>query len=109
MNDDMTQIRDALRVFASERAWGQYHTPKNLATALSVEAGELLEHFQWLTGEESCQVSGDRHEAIAMEMADVLIYLIQIADRLDVDLAQAARKKIGINANKYPVSQDNLF
>lgn len=102
--NEFTQIRDALRVFAAERDWKRFHTPKNLAIALSVEASELLEHFQWAP--ENGTVDDD---ALSLEMADVLIYLIQIADALDVDLLSAARRKIGINANKYPVLQDDLF
>jgi dCTP diphosphatase len=98
----LTEIRDLLRAFAAERDWDQFHTPKNLATALSVESAELLEHFQWLKDDESRNLSVPVREAVAEEMADVLLYLVRLADKLDVDLAEAARRKIALNAIKYP-------
>jgi dCTP diphosphatase len=104
MNDkELTALRDALRTFASEREWDQFHSPKNLAAALSVEAGELLEHFQWLKDEDSRSLSVGTQQAVTEEMADVLLYLVQLADKLDVDLAEAAHRKIELNAKKYPV------
>jgi NTP pyrophosphatase (non-canonical NTP hydrolase) len=104
MNDkDLTALRDALRIFASDRDWDQFHSPKNLAAALSVEAGELLEHFQWLNDDESHSLPDTARQAVAEEMADVLLYLVRLADKLDVDLAEAARRKIELNAKKYPV------
>jgi dCTP diphosphatase len=102
-NDTLTQLRDVLRMFAAERDWDQFHTPKNLATALSVEAAELLEHFQWLTDDQSRNLPGGTKQAVAEEMADVLLYLVRLADKLDVDLGDAARRKIELNAAKYPV------
>lgn len=99
----LLELRDALRRFAAERDWEQFHAPKNLATALSVEAAELLEHFQWLTEAQSQTLDEDTKAAVAAEMADVLLYLVRLADRLDVDLAAAARAKIIANARKYPV------
>jgi dCTP diphosphatase len=93
--DPFIELRDKLRVFAREREWDRYHTPKNLAMALIVEAAELAEHFQWLTPEEQ----------IREELADVLIYLVELADTLDIDLAAAARAKIEKNAVKYPVDK----
>jgi NTP pyrophosphatase (non-canonical NTP hydrolase) len=100
---DLLELRNALRAFALDRDWDQFHSPKNLAAALSVEAGELLEHFQWLKDEESRNLPDPVRQAVAEEMADVLLYLIRIADKLDVDLMEAARRKIELNAKKYPV------
>ena len=106
MSDDaLIELRDALRAFTREREWDRYHTPKNLAMALIVEAAELAEHFQWLTAEESQSPQDGRREKIRDELADVLIYLVELADTLDVDLAAAARDKIGKNALKYPVEK----
>jgi len=96
-------LRDALRQFAAERDWDQFHTPKNLATALSVEVAELLEHFQWLTPEQSQRMTTAQLAAIRLELADVLLYLIRLSDRLGVDLLVAAVDKMAINAKKYPV------
>ena len=97
-------LRERLRVFADERDWGRFHTPKNLASALSVEAAELLEIFQWLTSEESMAVmSGEAmSDAVLDEMADVLIYLVRLADVLDVDLVAAAAAKVDRNELRFP-------
>jgi NTP pyrophosphatase (non-canonical NTP hydrolase) len=103
--DPLAALRDALRDFAREREWERFHTPKNLAAALSVEASELLEPFQWLTDEASAALPPETLEAVRREMADVLLYLIRLADRLDVDLVQAARDKMVLNALKYPVEK----
>jgi NTP pyrophosphatase (non-canonical NTP hydrolase) len=100
---ELTKLRDDLREFAAERDWDQFHSPKNLATALAVEAAELLEPFQWLTEEQSRTLDEKRRAAVADEIADVQIYLIRLADKLDVDLLQAVRAKIVRNAEKYPV------
>ena len=96
-----------LRDFAAERAWQPFHSPKNLASALIVEAGELLEHFQWLTEEQSRALAqpGPAQDAVAAEMADVLLYLVQLASALDVDLLDAAARKMVVNAAKYPVEK----
>jgi NTP pyrophosphatase (non-canonical NTP hydrolase) len=101
----LTQLRDVLRKFADERDWDQYHSPKNLASALSVEAGELLERFQWLTEDESRRLPPEELEKVRHEMADVLNYLVRLADKLDVNLLDAAREKIELNAQKYPVDK----
>ena len=101
--DELERLRDRLRAFVAERDWTQFHSPKNLAMALSVEAAELLEHFQWLTEEESRAIPGDRLAKVAEEVADVLLYLIRLADVLGVDLARAAEAKMDANARKYPV------
>jgi len=102
---ELAGLRDALRRFAAERDWEQFHTPRNLATALSVEAAELLEPFQWLTDEQSRELSTEARAAVEQEMADVLLYLVRLADKLGVDLEQAARAKIELNAQKYPVER----
>ena len=104
-NPSLLTLRDALRAFADERDWNQFHSPKNLAMALIAEAGELVEHFQWMTEAQSAQLSPQQSEEVALELADVLLYLVRLADRLDIDLAQAATKKIQINANKYPAGR----
>jgi len=106
-SDQFGRLREELRRFAAERDWDQFHTPKNLAMALSVESAELLEHFQWLTPEESQRLGTDRIDAIRLEMADILLYLVRLADRLGVDLAASASEKIAINADKYPVALAN--
>ncbi len=101
--NELKTLQDALRTFAADRDWDQFHTPKNLATALNVEAGELLEHFQWLKDEESRNLPDPVRQAVAEEIADVLLYLVRLADKLNVDLLEAARRKIELNAKKYPV------
>jgi dCTP diphosphatase len=103
--DSLNALRRRIRDFAEARAWERYHTPKNLAMALSVEAAELLEPFQWLTAEQSLQLSAEQHEAVRQEIADVLIYLTRLADVLDIDLLEAAADKLAINARKYPVDR----
>ena len=101
---DIEYIRDELRRFAAERHWDQFHSPKNLATALAVEAAELLEHFQWLTDAQSEALGPEVREQVTLEIADVFLYLVRLADRLDVDLLDAAKRKLAINAEKYPVA-----
>ena len=105
MSDTLRDLREALRVFAAAREWDQFHSPRNLATALSVEAAELLEPFQWLTDEQSRNLPPQTRAAVAEELADVLLYLVRLADKLDVDLEAAARAKIARNAEKYPVEK----
>ncbi len=97
-------LRDRLRRFADEREWQQFHTPKNLAMALSAEAAELLEHFQWLTPEQSASLDAPAKLAVADEIADVLLYLIRLADVMQIDPLAAAQRKLRINARKYPVA-----
>lgn len=103
--DSLNTLRQRIREFAEARAWERYHTPKNLVMALSVEASELLEPFQWLTAEQSLDLSPEQHEAVRQEIADVLIYLTRLADLLDIDLLDAAAAKLAINARKYPVDK----
>lgn len=100
---EVEQLRERLRDFARRRDWEQFHSPKNLASALIVEAAELLEHFQWLTEQQSRRLDETVRQEVAMEMADVFIYLLRIADQLDVDLVQAAHDKMAINEKRYPV------
>jgi NTP pyrophosphatase (non-canonical NTP hydrolase) len=99
---DLTTLRDALRAFCAARDWHRYHTPKNLVMALSVEAAELVEHFQWATPEESSNLEPGKRAEVADEIADVLIYLTELADVLGIDPIAAARDKIVKNAAKYP-------
>lgn len=105
MSDSLIQLRDALRSFAAERDWEQFHSPRNLATALAVEAAELLEPFQWLTDAQSRELTPEARAAVEQEMADVLLYLVRLADKLGVDLEQAAVAKIMRNGEKYPVEK----
>ena len=101
----LTQLRDSLRQFAAERDWDQFHSPKNLAMALAVEAAELLERFQWVTEEDSRHLAPAELARVREEMADVLNYLVRLADQLDVNLLDAATEKIALNALKYPVDK----
>lgn len=102
---DLKDIARRLQDFARERDWEKFHSPKNLAMALSVEAAELLEVFQWLSEEQSKHLSREALAAVSEEAADVLLYLIQLSDKLDFDLIAAANKKLAVNAQKYPVSK----
>ena len=103
--NDLEALRDALRAFAAERDWDQFHSPKNLAMALSVEAAELVEIFQWLTAEQSRRLSSTALEAASDEIADVLLYLIRLCDKLGVDPMLAAQRKMAKNAAKYPADR----
>lgn len=103
--DVLKDLRLKLRRFAAERDWDQFHSPKNLAMALSVEAAELLEHFQWLSDAESSALSPELRAKVSEEIADVLLYLVRLADKLDVDLAVAASEKLKLNATKYPAEK----
>jgi len=102
---ELEEIRHRIREFRDARNWMQFHNPKNLACSISIEANELLEHFQWKTPEESRTVAGEKRIQIAHEIADVAIYLIELADNLDINLVQAIREKLEQNAAKYPVSR----
>jgi dCTP diphosphatase len=103
--DSLDELRDALRRFAAERDWDQFHSPTNLAIALSVEAAELLENFQWRTDADSSALDAAKRGDVRDEMADVLLYLIRLADKLDVDLRAAAEHKMNVNARKYPIEK----
>lgn len=103
--DTLASLREALRSFAAERDWERFHTPKNLAMALAGEAGEVLEVLQWLTPEESATLNAADKEALALELADVMLYLVRLADVCDIDLAAACASKLAINADRYPVAK----
>ena len=105
--DNLTSLARQLQQFADARDWGPFHSPKNLASALIVEAGELLEHFQWLTEDQSRQLTPEQKQAVAHEMADVLLYLVQLSTVLGIDLMDAARTKMDLNAQKYPVGHSH--
>lgn len=102
MGTDIQSLTNALRAFANERDWGQFHSPKNLASALTVEAAELLEHFQWMTEEQSRQPSASKNAEIAAEAADVFLYLLQLCDKLNIDLVQVSKEKMLLNEQRYP-------
>ncbi len=102
MDSTLASLTAQLRQFAAARDWEQFHSPKNLASALSVEAAELLEHFQWLTEEQSRNLDGSTKAAVGQEIADVLLYLLQLADKLGLDVAQEAQDKLVSNAIKHP-------
>ena len=104
MADKLEELRDRLREFARERDWDQFHTPKNLVMALIAETAELVEHFQWLTPEQSCALSQEKRADVRQELADVFIYLVRAADKLDVDLIAAAFEKIALNEQRYPAA-----
>jgi len=101
---EVDQLKKRLREFAQARDWEQFHSPKNLAMALSVEVSELLEHFQWLTEAQSMDVSDKVREEIAMEIADVFVYLLRLSDQLGIDPVKSAARKIEINEQRYPVA-----
>lgn len=101
----MEDLLVELRQFVSDRDWRVFHTPKNLAMALTVEAGELMEHFQWLTQEQSAALPDDRKAQVSDEIGDVLIYLILLADRLGIDPLAAAKAKVLKNHQKYPAEK----
>lgn len=102
MSNPIIELQQQFIEFAKERDWEQFHTPKNIVMALNVEAGELMEHFQWLTPEQSKSLSAEKKEAVSHEIADVMLYLIRLAQLLDIDVATACREKMRLNAAKYP-------
>ena len=101
----MKELTKKIRAFAQNRDWDQFHSPKNLAMALSVEVSEVVEHFQWLTQEESNRLDAEKLKQIREEIGDVMIYLARLADRLGIDPVQAAEDKMQINEKKYPVEK----
>ena len=105
MTDTLRDLARQLDHFAKDRDWQQFHSPKNLASALVVEAGELLEHFQWMTEAQSRELAPERRDAVGAEIADVLLYLIQLASALGIDPIAAAQAKLQLNALKYPVDR----
>jgi len=101
----LTTLAEELRTFADERDWDQFHSPKNLAMALAVEASEIMEHFQWLTEEQSVALSPEKLLQVQEEIGDVLIYLTRLADKLGINLLEAAGKKLEVNRSKYPADK----
>ncbi len=102
---DLAELKSRVRAFVAERDWERFHSPKNLAMALSVEASELVELFQWLTEEESGTLDDAARGRVAQELADVLWFLVRLSDRLDIDLLEAAELKLAENAKKYPADR----
>jgi NTP pyrophosphatase (non-canonical NTP hydrolase) len=102
---ELARLRALVREFVDERDWDQFHSPKNLASALTVEAAELLEHFQWLQHGRADELGPDKLVEVRNEMADVLVYLVRLADKLDVDLMAAVQEKMVLNRAKYPAEQ----
>ncbi|MCB1792426.1 MAG: nucleotide pyrophosphohydrolase [Gammaproteobacteria bacterium] len=103
--DSLDDLNARLLAFARERDWEQFHSPKNLSMALAGEAGELLEHFQWLSEQQSAALNADKKDAVALELADILIYLIRLSERLGIDLVDAAYRKMAINEARYPTER----
>jgi NTP pyrophosphatase (non-canonical NTP hydrolase) len=102
---ELARLRALVREFVDERDWDQFHSPKNLASALTVEAAELLEHFQWLQHGRADELGDAKLREVRHEMADVLVYLVRLADKLDVDLLAAVQEKMVLNRAKYPAEQ----
>ena len=105
MADSLFELRGRINAFVTERDWAQFHTPKNLAMAMIVEAAELVEQFQWDTPQESQQLTPEKREAVSHELADTFVYLLRIAEVLGIDLIEAANQKIELNAKKYPADK----
>lgn len=104
-DNELSTLKHLMREFADSRDWNQFHSPKNLAMALSVEAAEIVEHFQWLNEEQSTTLSPDKRDQVSHELADTLLYLVRLADKLDIDLFTAAHNKMKLNNEKYPVEK----
>ncbi len=105
MADALNALRARVNTFVAERDWAQFHSPKNLAMAMIVEAGEVVEHFQWMTETESKNLDAETKEKVGQELSDTLVYLLRIAEVCGIDLIEAANKKIDLNAQKYPVEK----
>lgn len=104
-NSELQQLMLALRKFAQQRDWEQFHSPKNLSMALSVEASELLEHFQWMSEQGSYALADAKHQLVSHEVADIFIYLLRICDQLNIDLLEVTKQKMTINEQKYPIDK----
>jgi NTP pyrophosphatase (non-canonical NTP hydrolase) len=102
---DFDRLKDEVRQFVAERDWDQFHSPKNLSMALIVEVAELVEHFQWLTEEQSCNLPPEKLVGVESELADIQIYLISLANKLQLDLLSAVERKLALNAQKYPADK----
>ena len=105
MADSLDALIARVNAFVTERDWAQFHSPKNLAMAMIVEAGEVVEHFQWMTEDESRNLDAETREQVGQELSDTLVYLLRIAEVCGIDLIEAANKKIDLNAQKYPVDK----
>jgi NTP pyrophosphatase (non-canonical NTP hydrolase) len=105
MADSLIELRQKIDAFVNERDWAQFHSPKNLAMAMIVEAAELVEHFQWDTIQESYDLSAKKRQEVAHELADTFVYLLRLAEVTGIDLIEAANQKIALNAIKYPVDK----
>jgi NTP pyrophosphatase (non-canonical NTP hydrolase) len=101
----LQHLAEHLRRFAAERDWEQFHSPKNLAMALSVEVAEIVEHFQWLSEAQSRELEPAKRAEVEQELADALIYLVRLADQLQIDLFEAAERKLALNEAKYPAER----
>lgn len=102
--NSVNDLANAIKAFIKERDWEQFHSPKNLAMALSVEVSEVVEHFQWLTQEQSRNLPADKLAEVREEIGDVMIYLTELADKLGIDPVEAAKAKLRINEEKYPAA-----
>lgn len=105
MTDSLDDLRNRVNAFVEERDWSQFHSPKNLAMAMIVEAGEVVEHFQWMKEKESLMLNAEKKEQVGQELSDTLVYLLRIAEVCGIDLIDAANRKIDQNAKKYPVDK----
>ena len=101
----VASLRDMVRSFVSERDWEKFHSPKNISMALAVEAAELMEHFQWISMEDSRQLDHDKRVEVGEEIADVFCYLLAISNSLDLDLTETLHRKMELNRQKYPVQE----
>ncbi len=106
MSNEIKKISDDLKKFAIARDWEQFHTPKNLSMALIAEAAELVEHFQWLTAEQSKTIDSKKLKDVSYEMADIFIYLLRMTEQLDVDLLAVTREKMAINEKRFPADKN---
>ena len=102
---DIEKLQQRLQAFADRRDWNQFHSPKNLSMALTIEAGELMEHFQWITTAESRCPDEEKLEQVGQELADIFCYTLALANELDIDLADAFERKMKLNRQKYPVKE----
>ncbi len=102
---EIDDLKHKIRKFADDRNWDQYHSPKNLSMALIAECGELVEHFQWMTEEQSSNIPSETLEEISHELADVFVYLLRLSDKLGIDLIEAANRKMALNEKKYPADK----
>lgn len=105
MSGEVAELQARLKAFARVREWEQFHSPKNLSMALIAEAAELIEHFQWLSQQQSKSLPADKLDEVALELADIFIFLLRISDELGIDLVASARRKIEINEQRYPVDK----